>query len=146
MNDIKFIGELISHNVKESTITLKVDFLDPDRLDIIEHLLVSKQSFSFWFKKPYRKLKTWKQLKKYFALLNTILCNATETDKPSKDEVRAFDNLVKESALYCKVLELFGNELPIPPSKADMSVEELNILIAWLMETYSEYLEDGDVL
>ena len=133
----RFLGEVINFDPKNNIVSIKIDFLDPDRQQIIEDFLISKKAFSFCFRKAFRRLKTYPQLKRYYALLKKILIKCDIF--PSAENIKTLDMDTKKRSLPCEYLYLDETiKLPIPPpSKADMSIEELNTLMLWVEEAYS---------
>jgi hypothetical protein len=130
----RFLGHIIDYDPKTDVLMIKVDFLSYDKQQIIEDMFQNKTVFSFWFKKPFRRMKTYLQLKKYFQLLKQILIN-NEID-PVSDNIRTFDIEMKKSILPCKQMELNGNIIPVIPSKADLDIDTMKFLIQEVMERY----------
>ena len=144
MSDERFLGKILSYDVHSQVLTIKVDFLDPDKLQTLQEIYEEKKVFSFWFKKPFKRSKTYEQLKKYHALLNQILKSMDIF--PDKEIVTAFDEEIKKSALSCKEMVVCDKVLPLIPSKADMSIEELSTLIQFLISNYGPLLETEEIL
>ena len=135
MNE-KFLGKILNFDDQTNIITIRADFLDPDKKQHLYELYQSGKTFSFWFKKKYKESKTKKQINTYFMLLTQIL---TKKDiYPTKEAVSALDKYIMESLWPCKTLHIYDQELPIPPSKADLDIEEFAQLIQIILDTYSE--------
>lgn len=128
------LGKIIDYDSKSDVIMIKADFLEPDKQKIIEDLCQNRTEFSFWFKKPFRKLKTYPQLKKYFRLLKEILIRAGIL--PEADCIKTLDIEMKKSCLPCKKLIIGEKEILIVPSKADLDVDTMANLIKEVMERY----------
>ena len=129
------LGHIIDYDPKSDVIMIKVDFLEPDKQQIIEDLYANKNEFSFWFKKPFRKLKTYPQLKKYFRLLKEILLKANI--EPLSESIKTLDVEMKKSCLPCERIIIGDKEIPIVPSKANLTVEQMASLIKEVMERYN---------
>lgn len=144
MENIKFLGSIKSWNSVTNELTIKVDFIDPDRMQIIEDIIQSKSFFSFWFTKPFRRMKTYPQLKKYYKMLSIILHKVLE-GKPVAAEIKAFDEEIKKSSMACKMLNIFDKDIPIVPSKADFTVEQMSYLIQIVMDRYEALLQGEEL-
>ena len=132
--DEKFLGKIV--NIVDNTIVIKVDFLTEEKKEMLYEILKSEKSFSFVFKKAYKENKTYAQIKTYFMLLGQIL---DKLDIPrDKDAVSALDRYVMESLWPCKMLSIYGQEIPCVPSKADLSKEEFILLIQTILDVYSD--------
>lgn len=134
MSDDRFLGKIIDFDSANDIIILKADFLTPDKQQILEDLYNNKTEFSFWFKKPFRKSKTYAQLKKYYQLLKNILLRAELI--PTAEYAKTLDVEIKKSCLPCKKIIIGEKEILIVPSKADMTVEEMSYLIQQVIERY----------
>lgn len=143
MDNLKFLGKILDWDCTTNKLTIQVDFVDPDRMQSLEDLCKNKDMFSFVFKKPFRKLKTYPQLKKYYKMITTVLFKFLKY-KPKAEEIKAFDEDIKKSAMPCKVIDVGGNEVYVVPSKADMTVEEMAFLIQVVQERYASILEGDD--
>jgi hypothetical protein len=130
----RFLGHIIDYDPKLDVIIIKADFLTPDNQQKIEELLKDKTEFSFFFKKPFKRSKTYAQLKKYFRLLKEILLKANI--EPEAEFVRTLDIEIKKSILPCKKLEIGDNSIPIVPSKADLDIDTMSNLIREVIERY----------
>lgn len=135
----KFLGKIINFDPYSQVLTIKCDFLDLEKQKVLENLCNDMKLFSFCFNKPYRRNKTYPQLKKYYRLL-TLVLKAFEIF-PDADTISAFDTEIKKQALSCKTMVIRDSELPLIPSKADMSVEELSFLIQYVVNHYGEIIE-----
>lgn len=132
----KFLGKILHFDDKLNIFTIRADFLDPDKKQFLYELFQSGKTFSFWFKKQYKESKTKKQINTYFMLLGQIL---TKSDiYPTKEAVSALDKYIMENLWPCKTLHIYDQELPIPPSKADLNIEEFAELIQIILDAYSE--------
>lgn len=135
MQDLtRFLGRIIDYDPKSDVIIIKADFLEPENQRIIEDLYQNKTEFSFWFKKPFRRLKTYPQLKKYFRLLKEILLKSKI--EVTSENTNTLDIEMKKSCLPCKKLVISDKEIPVVPSKADLSVDTMANLIREVMERY----------
>ena len=130
----RFLGHIIDYDPKTDIIIIKADFLELDKQKIIEDMFQNRTVFSFWFKKPFRKLKTYPQLKKYFQLLKFILIK--NKINPDSDTIKTFDIEMKKSILPCKQLEINGNIIPIVPSKAELDIDTMKFLIQEIIDRY----------
>ena len=138
----RFLGRILGFDSNSNTLTIQCDFLDYEKQKVLEDIYATKKPFSFSFKKPYKKGKSYEQLKKYHALLKTILMKLEIYS--DSDIIKAFDDSVKMSALPCETIIVYDKEVPLIPSKADMTMEELSLLIQYLISTYGELLEDNE--
>ena len=135
MQDIdRILGHIIDYDPKTDVIMIKADFLEPDKQIIIEELYKNKSEFSFWFRKPFRKTKTYPQLRKYFRLLKEILVKAEI--HPDANSIKTLDIEMKKSCLPCKKLQIGEQEIPIVPSKAELSIEDMSHLIQEVIARY----------
>lgn len=134
MSDDRFLGKIIDFDPANDIIILKADFLTPDKQQILEDLYNNKTEFSFWFKKPFRKSKTYAQLKKYYQVLKNILIRAELI--PTAEYTKTLDVEIKKSCLPCKKIIIGEKEILIVPSKADMTIEEMSYLIQQVIERY----------
>jgi DNA-binding GntR family transcriptional regulator len=130
----RLLGHIIDYDPKTDVIMIKADFLEPDKQVLIEELFKNKSEFSFWFKKPFRKAKTYSQLRKYFRLLKEILIKSEI--HPDAECIRTLDIEMKKSCLPCKKITIGDNERPIVPSKADLSVDDMSHLIQEVISRY----------
>jgi len=138
----RFLGRIIKYDPITQILVLKCDFIDPDKQKILENIQQDKNSFSFCFKKPYRKEKTYEQLKKYYKTLSTILIKLEIF--PESDVVKSFDESIKQTALSCAEMVIYDKTIPLVPSKANMSIDELSYLIQFLYNTYGELLNEEE--
>lgn len=141
MDEIKFLANAISYDSVTNEFKIKIDFIDPDKQEILEQLCLNKNLFTFSFKKPFRRMKTYPQLKKYYKMITMILFKFLQY-KPKAIEVKALDEDIKKSCLSCKTMSILGSDIPVVPSKADMTVEELGFLIQTVEERYENILNE----
>jgi len=137
--DIRFLGRVIDYNPIKQTVEIQIDFLTPEQQEVVENLLKDKSEFSFWFNKPFRMSKTNAQLKKYYLDLKNILIKLDVV--PTSENIKAFDLEIKKSAFPTQMLEVFDRKIPLIPSKANMTVDELSYMIQYLQEHYIEPLD-----
>jgi len=123
----KLLGHLVDLDIKRRRITIEIDFFDPEKQEILEILLKEKKSFSFAFWKPFRQSKSRQQLAKYYLTLHKLLLKIDEY--PDSAKVKALDDEIKKRVFSCDSLEFYGKSLPLPPSKATMSMEEMSKMI-----------------
>jgi hypothetical protein len=116
-----------------------MDLLDLDLMQGLEKLTTTQEITTITFSKPFTPLKTNEQLRRYYAMLKCILTKLNV--QPTAQNMKTLDKDTKERALPCEYLEIEGRKIPEPPiSKAEMTVEQLNILMGWLESTY-KYLK-----
>jgi hypothetical protein len=136
MVDERFLGQIITYNPDKDLITIKTNFITEEKKEILFNLFKSNKVFSFVFRKAYKESKTSKQIRTYFMLINQIL---TKLDIViDKYAVNAMDKYIMENLYPCQMLNIFGQEIPCVPSKADLDIEEFSILIQTILDTYSE--------
>lgn len=133
--DEKFLGHIVAYDPVKQTISVKLDFLSLDHMAVIEEMSREPKAFAFCFKKPFRRSKTWEQLKKYHALLKNILLKNEILVKA--ENMKTLDDCIKRAALPCDWIECDGVRIPVIPSKTDMSKEQMNYLISWVLQNYS---------
>ena len=134
--DEKFLGKIINCDLNNNLITVKVDFLTEEKKESLFELFTSGKIFSFVFKKAYKESKSYAQIKTYFMLISQIL---DKLDIPKdKDAVKAMDEYIMRSLWPCQMLSLFGQEVPIVPSKADLSKDEFSLLIQTILTAYED--------
>lgn len=134
MSDEKFLGKIV--NIVDNTIVIKVDFLTEEKKEILYDIYSQGKSFSFQFRKPYKEAKSAQQIRTYFMLLGQIL---DKLDIPrDKDAVSALDQYIMKSLWPCQVMSIFGQEVPLIPSKADLSREEFSLLLQTILDAYSD--------
>jgi hypothetical protein len=132
----KFLGKILSIDSVNDTILIKADFLTEEKKEVLYDIFNSGKTFSFQFRKRYREGKTYQQIKTYFMLINQIL---TKLEIPiDKDAVHALDRYIMESLWPCKMLNIYGQEIPCVPSKSELSKEEFILLIQTILDVYSE--------
>ena len=142
MSDERFLGRILRYDPTSNVLTIKVDFLTPEKQAVIESIISDNKSFSFSFRKPFRKQKTYEQLKKYYRLIALIL-QKLEIASDSEN-VKALDESIKRRAFDCQTLHIMDQEIPLLPSKAEMNVEEMSYLIQYVLENYGELFEGGE--
>ena len=135
MSDERFLGQIINYNPDKDIVTIKTNFMTEEKKEILFDLFKSNRIFSFVFKKAYKEEKSYKQLKTYFMLINQIL---DKLDIPKdKDIIAEFDKQILTTMFPCRFIDVLGQSIPIPPSKADMSKEDFALLISNILDTYS---------
>ena len=142
MSDERFLGRILRYDPISNVLTIKVDFLTPEKQAVIESIISDNKSFSFSFRKPFRKQKTYEQLKKYYRLIALIL-QKLEIASDSEN-VKALDESIKRRAFDCQTLHIMDQEIPLLPSKAEMNAEEMSYLIQYVLENYGELFEGGE--
>lgn len=139
--DIKLLGKAVKYNAESNELVLKLDFVSTDKMEQVEELVKTQTRFTFFFNKGGRVNKTYQQLKAYFRLLKLILLR--REIYPSAKHIKTLDTHIKRSILQCDILDFDGKQIPIIPSKADLSIEQMNYLLEEVMDTYNITLE-GD--
>lgn len=142
MEKNRFLGHILSFNPETNILSIKVDFLDPEKQEIIEKIAIEKSVFSFWFTRPFTKSKTYKQLRYYFRLLKKIVVGFGV--QPTAEVIKALDIEHKKRCFPAQNIDLGNQIIPVVKSKADMSLEEMIYLITELKETYAELLKDEE--
>lgn len=130
----KCLGRILDYDPKTDVIIFKADFLDPDNQAIIEDIFVNKRTFTFLFRKPFRRMKTYAQLKKYFQLLKQIFIKNDIV--PEAEAVKSLDIEIKKSCLPCKKIIIQEKEILLVPSKADLDVDQMSFLLQEVMDRY----------
>jgi hypothetical protein len=130
----KLLSHILDYDAKTDIAVIKFDFLTPDKQAVIEDIFINKKEFALWFKKPFRRLKTYLQLKKYFALLKQILIKAEIY--PDSEVTKTLDVEIKKSILPCKKIEIDGHIIPVVPSKADLDIDAMKYLIQEVINRY----------
>jgi len=138
MADERFLGRVYNYNPANNTIILKADFLDIEQQEILQNLAIDQSIFSFSFKKPYKESKKYHQLKYYYSMLKKILIYLEI--EPDSINMRALDESVKKTCLKCETLDIDGQIIPLIPSKAEMSFEDMELLNQTVEERYSSFL------
>jgi hypothetical protein len=134
--DERFLGDIVYINPDNDIISIKPLFLTEEKKKTLYEIWNSKKSFSFAFRKPYKESKTTKQLRTYFMLLNQIL---DKLDIPrDKDIIDEFDRQILTTLYPCRFIGVLGQQIPVPPSKSEMSKEDMSILIQNILEAYKE--------
>jgi hypothetical protein len=140
--DLKFIGKIVQYDPMERLLQIQIDFLTPEKESVIEDILESKNSFTFWFGKPFRRMKTYPQLQRYFWMLKCIL--QSQDIYPSAEATKTLDMYFKKKLCKCDYVDFREDgkikRIPIIPSKADMTVEELSQLIQDIQEMYESII------
>lgn len=142
-NDEKFLGRVYSYDPIQNNIIIHIDFIDPDQQAIIEQLNEDQSMFSFWFKKPYRPGKMYYQLKYYFSMLKKILIKFNIF--PSAKNIKTFDEDIKRTSLKCEMLQIDDKQIPVIPSKADLSFEAMDNLNKIVESRYAKFLDSNIV-
>lgn len=99
----KYIGKIIKYNELTGEVTFKLDFLDVDKMNLLIKLLESNTALVLEIKELRKRMKTHNQLKRYFAMLQTILF--VKKIRPSVKRIEGLDRFVKESLIECDVME-----------------------------------------
>ena len=131
---IKLLGTIQNFSSSSNELTVKLGFLSPEKMEVIEELFTEKSLMSFSINKPRKASKTHKQLKMYHRVLKLIL-EKREIDVTSSN-LKALDIHMKKSLLLCDTLILEDKTIPIVPSKANLSIEEMTTLIQRMIELY----------
>jgi len=140
--DERFLGQIVGFDPNKKLLTIQIDFMMPDQQEIIENIIKEKRSFSFWFNKPFRQSKSWAQLKKYYLMLGKIL-DRLEVFQ-SAENIKAFDLEIKKTAFPSQFIEIYDKRIPVIPSKANMSVDEMSNMIQIVEDNYGKLLEDEE--
>ena len=140
MQDERFLGHIHRYDPIKQVIEIQVDFMTPEQLEIIENIMKDKFEFSFFFSKPFRRSKSYAQLKKYYLLLSKILTKLEVF--PSSDNIKAFDLEIKKTVFPTQMIEVYNKKIPVIPSKSNMTVEEMSQMIEVVEESYGKILED----
>lgn len=135
----RMLGHVVGLDIPKRRVTIEVDFFDPDKQDILENFLKSRDTFSFSFWKPFKASKTHAQLKCYFRWVHIILQKLGIY--PDACAVKAFDYEIKTKVFPCESLEIHGDRLPMPKSKAVYSKEEMDYVLRWVKDTYGIILD-----
>jgi hypothetical protein len=136
----RILGHIVNLDIVKRRVTIEVDFFDPDKQEILESFLKSKEHFSFSFWKPFRQSKSIQQLRKYYLCLHKLLNKLGIY--PDSDKVKAIDSEIKKRVFNCETLELLGQTVPLLPSKADMSWEDMYKMIQYIYDNYGVLVED----
>lgn len=145
---VKFLGKIVDYNPETDVISIKLDFVSPEKQEAIEDIVKNEKSFTFWFTKPFRRMKTYPQLRRYFWCIKRILIALDIF--PSAEKVKTMDNHFKRTICDCDYVEFTeegedGNieirKIPIVPSKADMTVEQLSYLIGEIQDRYESKVD-----
>lgn len=136
----KFLSKIIRFDPQTRYLTLRLDFLTPDKQEALENLIKDDAELNFCFNKAYRRSKTYPQLKCYYGMLNEILKKLDVF--PDADTIRALDLEIKKNVFPAQFLELYTVKIPLVPSKSNMSVEELKLMIGYVKDTYAEILTE----
>lgn len=136
----KMLGKVVSLDSLTRKITIEVEFLDSEKLEMFETLLKDRSTFTFSFVKPFRQSKSYAQLKKYYLLLHKLLNKLGIY--PDADKIKALDEEVKKRVFNCDVIEFYGQKLPLIPSKANMSHDDMSKMIQFMYDNYGVLLED----
>ena len=136
----KLLGRVVALDSIKRRVTIEVDFFDPDKQEMIETYLKSQEEITFGFWKPFRRMKSHAQLKKYYLLIHKLLNKLGVY--PNSDAVKALDDEIKKRVFNCDIMEVFDKKIPLVPSKANMSVEEMNLMIKFIVDNYGIVLEE----
>ena len=136
----KLMGRVVALDSVKRRVTIEVDFFDPDKQEMIETYLKTQEEITFGFFKPLRRMKSYAQLKKYYLLIHKLLSKLGVY--PNSDAVKALDEEIKKRVFNCDVMEMFGQKIPLVPSKANMSIEDMNLMIKFIVDNYGIVLEE----
>ena len=142
MQPEKMLGKVVSLDIPNSRVTLEIDFFDPDKQEMLEGFLKSKELITFGFWKAFKQTKTYAQLKKYYKIIHTVLQKLGIY--PDSEKVKALDDEIKKRVFNCETLELFDQKVPLLPSKANMSWEDMSKMIQYVSDAYSILLDDSN--
>jgi hypothetical protein len=138
----RILGRIVSLDIPKRRVTIEVDFFDPDKQEQLEILLKEQKQFSFAFWKPFRQTKTYAQLKKYYLTIHQLLIKIGED--PTSAKVKTLDDEFKKRVFNCDNLEFFSSSLPMLPSKATMSWEDMSKLIQYIYDNYEIVIEENN--
>lgn len=140
MSDEKFIGRIYNYNPKDNTLLIKIDFTDIEQQSILEQMYSNQDMFTFWFKKPFRESKKYHQLKYYFSMLKKILVKLDIS--PESKNIRCLDEDIKKTCLKCDFIEIEDRKIPLIPSKAELSFEDMENLNKLVENRYQKFLDN----
>ena len=143
MSNETFMGRLYSYDPVQNTILVKIDFIDIEQQDILEKLYADQNMFTFSFKKAYRQNKQYHQLKYYYSMLKKILIKFDL--EPDSKTLRAFNEEIMKTCTKCDFIQVEDKKIPVIPSKADMSYEEMEALNKIVESRYSKFLDNNIV-
>lgn len=128
----------LSYDRGNKTITFEVDDFDDLIEEYIVNWIVSKQIKKAKIQKiSGKKLRTYKQLQKWYAKLDAIIKYDNPGIKVTKALLDSFSFQMKLSIFEAETLWIGGKEgIPIPPSLASMDIETLAQGIEKLEQAY----------
>ena len=140
MQPEKMLGKIVGLDIPNSRVTIEIDFFDPDKQEMLEGFLKSKELITFGFWKAFKSNKTYKQLKFYYKLIHIVL--QALGIYPNADNVKAFDDEIKRRVFNCEILEIYDKKIPLLPSKSVMSIEDLNKMIKFIIDNYGSVIPE----
>lgn len=137
MGQVKILGRTIKYDIVTDEITFKASLASPEVKKHLEKLASDGKSNILIFDDTNSSTpKTYPQLTRYYAMLKTILL--TLGFEPNSKNMDTLDDDAKKRALPCEYLEIEGQRVPVPPpSKANMTIDQLNVLMEFLESTYA---------
>lgn len=128
------IGKII--DFRDNTAYLKLAFTDIVQQKLIEEAVNNDISLRISFTTNFRELKTYPQLKRYFAMLQMIIRSVGEV--PTSENIELLDRHLKMS-IFPKDNDPYGmTSETLPKLKRYLTVEEMNVVMLKIEEKYAD--------
>lgn len=148
MKSFSIISKFISFNPNKNELLIKFSFLGKEELKAIEDIYKEKRSINLGVTPLRQQSKTYKQLKRYYAMIKAILKGVGEP--ATSENVDALDEFFKEtifpkeeisSGLMDKINDISSRRIDSVKTittKRNMSIRQLNDVMDKIEEMYSE--------
>jgi hypothetical protein len=137
---INMIGTILNYDVETDILILKLNYTDMKNQEDVEEMIERKDTIVFSVNNnKYRKSKSYAQLKKYFSLLKQIL--KKNEQNYSLQNMKTLDLYIKRSLLKSEIVTIGDEQIPILPSKADLTEKEFSEFIEKIIDLYNLEVE-----
>jgi len=145
MSKNRYLGQGVRYDVYKNEVTFKLSFLNVDKMQFLEDMITSGKDLVIEITEQKRRSKSNAQLRRYHGMLKSVL--VAEKIRPTPKRVKGLDTYVKENLIECDTIDFeegfdengepIIRRIILPPSKANMSIEELNDLMNRVEEKFS---------
>jgi len=121
---------------EDKFLVIKLGFTSVIQLKMIEEAIKNDKPLKFSFNSNFRKPKTYKQLRRYFSMLQMIIRSVNEV--PTAENIDLLDRHLKNT-IFPKERDPYGStgEM-LPKLKRNMTSEEMNNIMHTIELTYTD--------
>lgn len=135
-----FLSKIKHYDPIKEEITLQLSYVTPEKQELLENLFNAQSGFKLnitGFK--VRMLKTYLQLKEYFINIKLILMSYNV--EPISENVKTLDDHFKKNVFEAEYMDLGDSRIPHTKSKANMTIDEMDMLIKAQREMYCDRVD-----